>query len=232
MRKNIIITGLPKCGKSTLLRDVIAKFENKVGFVTNEVREGEERVGFEIETCNNKKARLAAVNFDSAIRVSKYGVDVASLETIIPEVERFSSGDILYLDEVGQMELYSGKFQELTQKYLDSPNACLMTVSMVFEHEFINAVKARKDIIWVEITPGRWEDKKNFVEKLVGKIEKAKRYSSEPGRFTRVGNSLEIQTDHGVRTVTISDKLHCNCVFYAEHEICSHVLAAEEYLKI
>ena len=40
---------MPKSGKSTFLKKLISNFENKVGFVTNEIREDDEKIGFEIE---------------------------------------------------------------------------------------------------------------------------------------------------------------------------------------
>ncbi|MCS7180330.1 MAG: AAA family ATPase, partial [bacterium] len=47
MIKNILITGLPGCGKTTLIKEIIKviNFE-KVGFFTEEIREKGERVGF------------------------------------------------------------------------------------------------------------------------------------------------------------------------------------------
>jgi nucleoside-triphosphatase THEP1 len=50
MRKNILITGMPRSGKSTLLKNIISRIEDKVGFITHEIRKNGERTGFEIET--------------------------------------------------------------------------------------------------------------------------------------------------------------------------------------
>ena len=44
------MTGLPKSGKSTLLKKIIETIPNKIGFVTNEILKENERVGFEVET--------------------------------------------------------------------------------------------------------------------------------------------------------------------------------------
>ena len=113
MRKNILITGLPRGGKTTLLKKVISGFGKKVGFVTNEIRENGERIGFEIETHSEEKSILASVHFKTDFKVSRYFVDVKNLDAIIPRVAKFDYEDLLYLDEIGQMELFSENFKKL-----------------------------------------------------------------------------------------------------------------------
>ena len=101
--KNILITGMPKSGKSTLLRKIIKKYNHKVGFVTNEIREDGERIGFELETHSGKTGMLANTKFITDFRVSKYSVDIKKLNTIIPDVRNSYENDLLFLDEIGQM---------------------------------------------------------------------------------------------------------------------------------
>jgi nucleoside-triphosphatase THEP1 len=49
--KNILITGLPGCGKSTLIERIVRKLERPaIGFFTREIREKGRRVGFSINT--------------------------------------------------------------------------------------------------------------------------------------------------------------------------------------
>jgi len=102
MRKNIIITGEPKSGKSTLLKKLIADIPSGVGFVTNEMLGENGRVGFEIETYAKQKTILAHVDFETPNKVSKYFVNVNNLETILPSVSHFDNSNVLYLDEIGQ----------------------------------------------------------------------------------------------------------------------------------
>jgi len=47
---NILLIGLPKAGKTTLLKTILNKYSKKTGFFTNEIRENNIRTGFEIET--------------------------------------------------------------------------------------------------------------------------------------------------------------------------------------
>ena len=117
--KNILLTGKPKSGKTTLLRKIISKIPNKVGFVTNEIRENGNRVGFEVETNTGKREIIAHVDFDKEQSVGKYGLNIGNLNKLLPRVSSFED-EILYLDEIGQMELQSKEFIKLARKYLDA----------------------------------------------------------------------------------------------------------------
>lgn len=232
MRKNILITGIPKSGKSTLLKKVIQKFDHKLGFVTHEVRKDGERVGFEIETSVGGKSMIAHVDFETDLKVSKYVVDIDNLDILIPRIENFQSRDLLFLDEIGQMQLFSEKFKKLVIQYFDSPNRCVATISKVYTDEFTELIKERSDIILVEITDKNRDTVEEYVQALLKKIEKAKRYCSEPERFTVSDGIVNVATDHGVRTLKKQgEQWACNCEFFQEHSICSHLMALEEYLR-
>ena len=172
MKKNILITGMPRSGKSTLLNKIIKKISNKVGFVTNEVCKDGERVGFELVTHNGKKSTLANINIKSKFKVSKYFVNIENLSSIITQVEDFSEDNFLFIDEIGQMELFSNKFKSLVLKYLDSKNVCITTLSKIYSDEFIEKIKNRKDVIIIEITEENRGKKEKNIETLLRKIVK------------------------------------------------------------
>lgn len=229
MRKNILITGLPKSGKSTLLKKLIDNIPHKVGLVTSEILEGEDRVGFKIESSTGSKTVLAHVHSQTPYKVSRYFVDVANLNSIIPEVSQFKEEDLLYVDEIGEMQLFSSQFQELTLHYLNAPNTCLATVSQVFEDDFIKNIKDRKDIVTVEISPENREEQGKFVYDLLRKIEKARRYITRPERFKINGSMAELRSEHDLRDLQLtSEGWNCSCDFFHKHKICSHVIAIEE----
>ena len=233
MRKNILITGMPRSGKSTLLKKLIANFDKKVGFITNEVRKDGERIGFELENHKGEKSMLANVDFKTNFKVSRYYVDIKNLDEIIPSVHNFNEHDFLFLDEIGQMELFSEKFKELVKKYLNSLNTCIATLSKVYSDEFTEIIKKRDDIFLIEINEENREEKEKHLETLLRKIAKAKRYVSEPNRFTLNQDDVSIRTDHGIRILTKQKEgWICNCEFFQQNKVCSHILALEEYLKI
>ncbi len=232
MKKNILITGLPGSGKSTILKKIISLHEAKVGFVTHEVCQDGARTGFELETNAGEKSMLASVKFQTEFKVKKYFVDVTNLDQIIPRVTTFKSEDLLFLDEIGQMQLFSDKFKQLVSRYLDSPNICLATLSKVYDDPFIETVKNRDDVILVEISPENRDSKMKFLEALVQKILKAKRYFRDPQRFSIKSDEVTIRTDHGIRHLRKNGSgWICDCEFFKEYSLCSHWIALDEYLR-
>lgn len=232
MRKNILITGIPRSGKSTLLNKIIQNYTKKAGFVTNELRENGERVGFEIETSAGKKTVLASVKFNTDFKVSKYFVEIKNLESIIPEITNFKSDDLLYIDEIALMELPSEKFRQLVLKYLKSKNTCIATIHKEDTDDFSEEIKERDDIILIEITEENREQKQVFIGALLKKIEKARLYSSQPERFSIKSNKATLKSEHNIRHLVNKNKSWtCDCDFFKENQICSHVLAIEEVLR-
>lgn len=168
--KNILITGMPRSGKTTLLNKIIQNIDHKVGFVTNEVRDTGERVGFEIETNTGKKSMLAHVDFKSNLRVSRYYVNTKNLGTIVSTVTEFKEKDLLYLDEIGQMELFSDKFKNLVNIYLDSQNSCIATISKIYNDKFIEKIKHRNDCMIIEINEENREEKEECIINILSNI--------------------------------------------------------------
>lgn len=229
MIKNILVTGVPRSGKSTLLKKVITTQSNKVGFITLEIRDDKGRVGFELETHKGTRSVLAHINFNTSNKVSKYFVDIKNLDSILPEVSKFLTNDILYLDEIGQMQLFSTDFQKLVEKYLNAENTLLATLSTVYQNSFTDTIRARKDIHVVEISESNRDEKEKFIKQLIRKIEKARNYITQPGRFVRKGNSIELKSEHGIRIVNkVEENWECNCNFFSRNNICSHVIATKE----
>ncbi|HEV7449510.1 MAG TPA: nucleoside-triphosphatase [Candidatus Paceibacterota bacterium] len=232
MRKNILITGKPKSGKSTLLRKLIGPIPYKTGFVTDEIRGEHGRLGFEIVTSIGAKSVLAHVDFAMPIKVSKYSVNIENLKAILPAVIDFLPQDILYIDEIGQMQLYSTEFKNLVSKFFDAPNTCLATLSYVYNDEFTDLLRDRNDIILIDLVPDNRDKQEEFVTQLLKKIEKAKGYISQPERFDIQGSKVTLKSEHGVRELTFKGgKWACSCDFFATYGICSHAIATEEIAR-
>jgi nucleoside-triphosphatase len=152
---NILITGRPGCGKTTLIGKIAARLgERAGGFITREIREGGIRQGFELITLDGHRATLARVGLPSHVRVGRYGVDVEALERVGLEAVRraLEAGRVVVIDEIGKMEMASPAFCELVVRALDSPSPVLATIH-AHPHPFTDAIKRRPDIRLFELTP-------------------------------------------------------------------------------
>lgn len=154
MKKNILVTGPPGCGKSTLIEKVLAALETPAaGFLTREIREGGRRMGFSMETLDGRKEILAHVQIRSSLHVGKYGVDIAALENLaVPSMNPGSAGNLVVIDEIGKMECLSEPFRKATLRALDSPNVVLASIAQKGDG-FMESIKAREDVVLYRINP-------------------------------------------------------------------------------
>ena len=134
MPRNYFITGQPKTGKTTLLKELVAELKNRGlrvgGFVSPEERHHGTRTAFQVmDVESGKKAQLASVGGDGP-KVSKYHVDVRSFESIaVPAMERYDSYDVFVIDEIGVMEMKSDRFSRLLERILDSDTPLVATLN-------------------------------------------------------------------------------------------------------
>ena len=84
-KKNLLITGLPGVGKTTLMRKVYEALKNfhPVGFYTAEIREEGMRKGLELISLEGKRGILSHVDIKSPYRVGRYKVDVRGFEDFL-----------------------------------------------------------------------------------------------------------------------------------------------------
>jgi len=66
---------------------------------------------------------------------------------------------------------------------------------------------------------------------LIRKIEKGKRYAQEPDRVTLSGLTANFRGDNDDHELSYGNgKWSCNCYFFSQYGICSHVIALHEML--
>jgi nucleoside-triphosphatase len=151
----ILITGRPGSGKTTLVRRVVERLAGRAGgFYTAEIRQGGVRQGFRLITLDGHEAVIAHVEFAGRQRVGKYAVDVAALDRVgVPAVERaLAASQVVVVDEIGPMELFSSAFRTSVLRALDSGCPVLATV-MLRPDPWADALKRRPGVRLVELTP-------------------------------------------------------------------------------
>jgi len=129
----ILLTGLPGCGKTTAVMQIIESLNCKkvAGFYTQEIREKDKRKGFRWSRIDGATGVLANVDIKGPLKVGKYGVDVAGFEeSVVPvlDIEQ-SDAELFVIDEIGKMECLSEKFVTAVRRILASDKSVLATVA-------------------------------------------------------------------------------------------------------
>jgi nucleoside-triphosphatase len=153
-KKNILITGLPGVGKTTLIKNIVAALKGlrPVGFYTAEIREGGIRKGFELISLDGRKGLLSHTDIQSPHRVGKYKVDVKGFEAFLGSIPLLHpSTRLVIIDEIGKMECFSERFKECLIECLNSEKWVLATIALKGSG-FIEEAKRRHDIKLFEIT--------------------------------------------------------------------------------
>ena len=152
-KKNILLTGPPRCGKSTLIEKIIKKIDiPATGFFTREIRESGQRVGFFINTLDHRTGVLAHQDLHNRFRVGRYGVNLEDIDRIaVSAMMPDQPGMLVVIDEIGKMECFSEFFKKTLISLLDSNHRLLGSVTMKGDR-FIRRIKARDDVLLVTVT--------------------------------------------------------------------------------
>jgi len=156
MKRAYLLCGEPGSGKTTIIKEVLARAGRSAGgFYTEEIRTGGVRQGFRIVTLDGKSATLAHSAVSSPHKVGKYGVDIHSMDDIaIPAVkEAIRSCDIVVIDEIGKMEMFAPSFKEAVIEALQSGKKVLGTV-MLASNPWADGVKQRPEVDIIRVTRG------------------------------------------------------------------------------
>jgi nucleoside-triphosphatase len=152
--KNILICGPPGVGKTTLIKKILENINLRAGgFYTEEIKENNRRVGFKIISLDNQKGILAHISVKGMKRVGRYGVNIYDLENIGVKSlsQALRDDDLIIIDEIGKMEVFSEEFKEKVLDCLNSEKFVLATIGIGGD-KFISNIKRRDDIILFKVT--------------------------------------------------------------------------------
>jgi nucleoside-triphosphatase len=173
LKRLLLLTGSPGVGKSTVLLHIIqalkARGYHVGGMISNEARSNVMRVGFEIlDLSSGQHGWLARVNEPVGPQVGRYRVNMHDLDgigvqAILGAVE---SSDVIAIDEVGPMELFSERFRDAVKKAIESGKLIVGVVHWRARNKLIDELKANPDAEAYVVTR---EDREKLEETIVEK---------------------------------------------------------------
>ena len=153
--KHLLIVGRPGAGKTTLMKRLVQSLRHRPidGFLTEELREAEQRIGFWLSPLDGRQVLLAHRRVGTGIRVGPYKVNVGVLDDVaVPVIHRaIQHAFVLFLDELGRMELCSKRFEEAVQEAFDRGPSVVATAGLS-AIPFLTALKRRKDVELIPLT--------------------------------------------------------------------------------
>jgi len=159
MKQVYLLTGRPGTGKTSLIKQAIAEQKGKAGgFYTEEIRTQGVREGFRLVTLDGQDAILAHIDIRSPHRISKYGVDIDCLDRVGVSALRKAAQycDLVVVDEIGKMELFSANFREAVLQVIESGKRVIGTI-MLSPNPWVDAIKRKPQINLVEVTRANYQ---------------------------------------------------------------------------
>ena len=159
MKQVYLLTGRPGTGKTSLIKQAVAKMGSRAGgFYTEEIRSQGVREGFRLVTLDGQSTILAHVDIRSPYRVSKYGVDIDGLDLIgVSALQKAAKQcDLVVIDEIGKMELFSANFREVILQIIDSGKRVLGTI-MLSPNPWADAIKRQPQVNLITVTRDNYQ---------------------------------------------------------------------------
>jgi nucleoside-triphosphatase len=158
MKQVYLLTGKPGTGKTSLIKQAVAEVKGKAGgFYTEEIRSQGVRQGFKLVTLDGQDAILAHVDVHSPYRVSRYGVDIGSLNRVgVSALHKAAQQcDLVVIDEIGKMELFSVNFREAVLQIIGSGKRVLGTI-MLNPNLWADGVKRKPQVNLINVTKANY----------------------------------------------------------------------------
>ena len=188
-KRVLLLTGNPSIGKTTVLMKTVNVLKERGytvgGMISREVREGGARVGFEIlDLASSRGGWLAHVNQKNGPQVGRYRVNIVDLDTVGAQaiIDAAEKCDIIAIDEIGPMELFSERFKEAVRKALKSRKLVIAVAHWKAKDALLSEAKSRQDAETTTVTLENRDKLHKTIAEEAAKILEAHDYISEKTR--------------------------------------------------
>jgi len=171
MGRVVLLTGQPRVGKTTIIKQIVAALGDSCGgFYTEEIRERGRRVGFKLVTINGREGTLAHVRLHNAPHIGKYGVNLGDLQAVGVTAIRqaIASKEVVIIDEIGKMEMLSESFRDAVEEALGSDRDIVGTI-LLRSHPWADAIKKLPRVTVIEVCGANRDTLADEVLKLLGR---------------------------------------------------------------
>ncbi len=176
----MLVTGHQGIGKTSVLLRAANDLRNRGykvgGMICREVREGGVRVGFEvIDFSTGQRGWLAHINQPSGPKISKYRVNLTDLDAVgVASIrDAVKNMEIVVVDEIGPMELFSSAFREAVAQAVESGKPVLGTIHFELRDPFVNGIRKHEDAEVFEVNLEKRETLHNLIiEKVIHSLQK------------------------------------------------------------
>ena len=176
-KRLLFVTGDPGIGKSSVLLKVIQSLKAEGysvgGMLSREVRSAGKRVGFEVLNVNDcRKGWLARTDQDFGPRLGRYYVNLEDLENVGVKAitDAVEELDVVLVDEVGPMELYSESFRKSIDLVLKCRKLVVGSIARArdwkMKNDLLREIRLRKDCEIFRVTV---ENRRNIHRKIIQK---------------------------------------------------------------
>ncbi len=159
MKHVLLLTGRPGVGKTTVLLKTVEVLKSKGyivgGMISREIRSHGNRVGFEILSLSgNEHGWLAHVDQKQGPQVGRYHVNLEDLNHVgVAAITRaVESCQVIAIDEIGPMELFSSSFKEAVAKAVQSMKLIITVVHWRERNPLIVELNEMEDAKLFEVT--------------------------------------------------------------------------------
>ena len=168
------ITGLPRSGKSAVMKKITEMLENERGqelrgrgevpssfqiiggINTIPILEGTTRVGYScLNIQSGESGIIAHKEIDSRNRILGLGLDPDVMGRIaVPAIqEAMDNYEVIVIDEIGKFSVESEEFVEIVREVMDVDKPTIMTLHKKSRHPLLQDIRRRDDSRILEVTP-------------------------------------------------------------------------------